>query len=223
MSADHTTPTETGPDDERRYTRGERADEVGAIVVDADDDPAARDEALVVNLPPVTCAEWGAYYDGGEEVSVAEDNPEYDADAEVVVVAFRDELRGVRPEWHGDDPLTLAELECPTYAFPPRRLRRVGALDGGEGGGEDETPDATTDTSTDPAEYLTDAQHDLRDRLAETCDVAVEADPDADDAAVLVVEKLGDRHEIDADGTAEGGAIAGRLEDVAAEYLGGAR
>lgn len=172
--------------------------EVGARVVDRDDpDP---NEAVVVNTPPVPADEWEAYtrYDG-EEVTVAADNPGYDAGAEVVVVAFAEDLADAHPQYAGDAPLELGSVECPTYAFPPGRLERV--------------------DTTDPEALLTDEQAALRDRLAESADVRVEREADE---AVLVVEKLGEEHRITPDGGVTG-ALAGRIEPVAAEYLGGER
>jgi hypothetical protein len=196
--------------------RGDGVDDVGALVVDADDPSDDPDVAVVVNRPPVACEDWTAYFDAGagEEVSVAADNPAYDPDAEVVVVAFRADLERARPEYGGDRPLPLAEVGPKTYAFPPRRLQRVGHLS------EDDADGAPSGTS-DPSDRLTDAQRDLRERLAETSDVEVAADPDDPEAAVLVVEKLGAEHTIDADGAVEGGPLADRLGDIADEYLGG--
>ena len=200
---------------EQKRQRGDGVDEVGALVVDADDDSDDRDPAVVVNRPPVPCSDWDAYGD----TTVAEDNPAYDADDHVVVVAFRHELEAAHPAWDADGALSLP-LECPAYAFPPRRLRRVGhvaeddAVEGGDDSEADTTPAA-------PVDRLTDEQEALRERLEETADVDVEADPDDPEAAVLVVEKLGGEHTIAADGSVEGGPLADRLADVAGEYLGG--
>lgn len=212
MSADRNAPGGDVPDagTEQIRQRGDGVDEVGALVVDADDDSDDRDPAVVVNLPPVPCSEWDAYGD----TTVAEDNPAYDADAEVIVVAFRDELEAAHPAWDADSALSLP-LECPVYAFPPRRLRRVGHV------AEDDAPEDGAAEETDPTDRLTDAQAALRERLEETADVDVEADPDDSEAAVLVVEKLGAEHTIAADGSVEGGPLTDRLEDVAGEYLGG--
>jgi hypothetical protein len=195
--------------------RGEGVDAVGAVVVDADDTDPDRDEAVVVNTPPVALDDWVAYRDDdGEDVTVAADNPAYDADSEVVVVAFREDLERAHPDWSPPEALELP-AECPTYAFPPRRLRRIGDLVE-----EDDTEDAGGSETT-PADRLTDAQRALRERLEETSDVAVVADPDDPEAAVLAVEKLGATHMIDGDGAVEGGPVADRLADVAEEYLGG--
>jgi hypothetical protein len=209
VSADRTALGGDVPDagTEQKRHRGEGVDEVGAIVVDADDDSDDRDPAVVVNRPPVSCSEWHAYGD----TTVAEDNPAYDADDHVVVVAFRHELEAAHPEWDATGALSLP-LECPAYAFPPRRLRRVGHV------AEDDAPEDGAGEETDPTDRLTDAQERLRERLEETAEVDVR---DSGGEAVLVVEKLGAEHTIDADGSVEGGPVADRLADVAAEYLGG--
>ena len=169
--------------------------ELGARVVDVDDpDP---NEAVVVNRPPVPAHEWVAYVDGDREVTVADDNPGYDGDAEIVVVAFADELAAAHPHWSGEDPLALGDADCRTYAFPPGRLERV--------------------DDADPQTLLTDGQAALRDRLAESATVDVEREADH---AVLVVEKLGREHRIAPNGQVDG-PLAGRLQPIAAEYLGG--
>jgi hypothetical protein len=171
--------------------------ELGARVVDVDDEDP--NEAVVVNLPPVPAAEWIAYVDDGEEVTVADDNPEYNAAAEVVVVAFADEFDAAHPTWNADNPLPLGEADCATYAFPPGRLKRV--------------------DDTDPEALLTDGQAALRERLAESATVDVER---VADHAVLVVEKLGREHRIVPGGQVSG-PLAGQLQPIAAEYLGGGR
>lgn len=208
----------------------DRVAEIGALVEDRDDDSDNPNHAAVVNLPPVPAAEWEAYAD----TTVAEDNPEYDADADVIVVAFGDDLADAHPDWSGDAPLNLP-LKCSTYAFPPGRLRRVGHVDetdtepaaGDDDAADDTRADRDTGDETDEPDDsdgetgdtpLTDAQAQLRDRLAESAEVTVETDGDA---AVLVVVKLGGEHRILPDGTVEGGPLADRLGEVAAEYLGG--
>jgi hypothetical protein len=195
--------------------RGENVREVGAIVVDADDEPGEQDPAVVVNLPPVAAEEWVAYHDDGEEVTVADDNPEYDASAEVVVVVFREDLENAHPEYDGAEQLPLAGAECRTYAFPPQRLQRVGTF------AEGDTTDDSEEDASEPRDRLTDGQEALRERLEDAGDVRVEGDPTDPEAAVLVLEKLGAEHVVDADGAVEGGPLGDRLENLAAEYLGG--
>jgi hypothetical protein len=200
---------------EQRPDRGEGVDECGAIVVDADaGEPfEARSRAVVVNTPPVACSDWSVYYEGGEEVTVADDNPVYDADAHVIVVAYLDDVLREYPDWDADSALA-PPLECRSYAFPPRRLQRVGTYP------EDVRTDAHDDERPPtPADRLTSGQEDLRDRLEESGSVAIAPDHDDAGRAVLIFEKLGTEYTIDADGVVSDGAIAGRLGNVAADYL----
>jgi hypothetical protein len=197
---------------------------VGDTVRDREDDDP--DPATVVNLPPVSCADWKV----GSR-TVAEDNPEYDSDAEVVVVAFDEDLETYAPDWDGEEPLSLAETDVYVFAFPPGRLAPV--EEATETGETDEAGDAdeTDETGTAPEEASEtdeepprdpldgfDGLRELKDRLAERSDVRVETD---DGEPVLVVDKLGADHRIHADGSVSDGPIAARLRDVAAEYLGG--
>ncbi|EMA56221.1 hypothetical protein C451_03364, partial [Halococcus thailandensis JCM 13552] len=65
---------------------------IGDLVLDRDTDHS--DPAVVVNTPPTTADEWTAY----TGTTVAEDNPEYPADASIIVVAFRNEILDEQPE-----------------------------------------------------------------------------------------------------------------------------
>lgn len=212
MSSERATVAGNVPDagTEQIRPRGGGVDEVGAVVVDADDGRADRDSAVVINTPPVAINEW-AIRRRGEKSTVAEDNPAYDPADAVIVVAFRDALEDAHPEWGPPEAIELP-AGCPTFAFPQRRLRRVGSYGEDDGAG-----DAGGARGSDGLE-LSEAQRRLRTRLEESCHVDVDV---REGEAVLVAEKLGDEHVIYPDGRVEGGAIAGRLEDVAAEYLGG--
>lgn len=98
---------------------------IGTYVIDTED--PEPNLAVVINRPPMTCEEWVAYHTPETgEVTVAEDNPEYDATADVIVVAFYEELRAENPEWSPDDgPFDLGAAEFKPYAFPPGRLEVV--------------------------------------------------------------------------------------------------
>jgi hypothetical protein len=196
---------------EQRPDRGENVRDPGAIVVDADaDEPFdERERAVVVNTPPVECSEWTVYRSGGEEVTVADDNPAYDSSSEVVVVAFLAELEDAVDDWGGDKPLGLP-LDCRSYAFPPRRLQRVGTYPDSDKGNE---------SPRTPADRLTPEQERLRERLEESGEVAIAPDPDDKDRAIIIFQKLGSEYRIDADGVVSDGPIAGRLAKVAAEFL----
>ena len=97
--------------------------DIGDLVIDRDTDHS--DPAIVVNTPPTTADEWKAY--GG--TTVAEDNPEYPADASIIVVAFRNEILDEQPEMVApDSPIPLEDLNevgIKHYSFPAPRLRRA--------------------------------------------------------------------------------------------------
>lgn len=115
---------------------------IGTHVVDREDpDPNL---AVVINRPPVACDDWVAYHTPERgDVTVADDNPDYDPEAEAIVVAFREEFREAHPEWHPEDgPFTLDESKVATYAFPPGRLEIV----------DEEWPDEPGDDGTDDQE-----------------------------------------------------------------------
>jgi hypothetical protein len=187
---------------------------VGDTVRDREDDDP--NPATVVNLPPVECSDWEVV---GRDATVAEDNPEYDPDADVVVVAFDDDLDTYASDWDGDEPLSLAETDVYVYAFPPGRLAPVEETT--ETAPEDPEPADGPETDAEPPRDPLDGYDGLRalkERLAERSDVRVETDAGE---PVLVVDKLGADHRIHADGSVSDGPIADRLRDVAVEYLGG--
>lgn len=171
--------------------------EVGDLVVDCEDDDP--NEAVVVNLPEPPAHEWDAYHKwDGEAVTVADSNPNYDEDAEVVSVVFVPELQQHRPDYEGDREIPLSYLEAEAYHFPAPRLEVIGEY----------RPDEVV---------LTQNLEQLADRLDGKADVSAEQNGEG---PVLVVEKLGEEYRIDADGTVEGeGAILGRLEGVVEEVF----
>ena len=97
--------------------------DIGDLVCDRDTDHA--DPAVVVNTPPKTADEWKAY----TNTTVAEDNPEYPADASIIAVAFRNEILDEQPEMVApDSPIPLEDLNevgIKHYSFPAPRLRRA--------------------------------------------------------------------------------------------------
>lgn len=175
---------------------------VGDVVVDLEDVPGERDEAVVVAHPAVPAKEWVAYVDRrtDEEVTVADDNRGYDPEAEVVVVAFRDDLDRAEPDYTGERELSPDREDLRTYAFPPTRLDVVGSVR------EADEDDLGSDMV------------DLKERLEESASVDV---GERDGEPVLVVEKLGAEHVITPEGEVAEGPLSDRLADVAAEFLGG--
>jgi hypothetical protein len=174
---------------------------IGDAVLDAEDDDPTP--ATVVNLPPVTCEEWQV----GNQ-TVADHNPDHPADAEIVVVAFDDDLAEYAPEWGGDAPLSLAETDVYVYAFPPTRL----CLRHEEEADPEDGPDGE-----DPLGAW-DGLADLKARLEERHDVDVRHEGDE---PLLAFEKAGREYRVRPDGSVSDGPFSDRIADVAAEYLGG--
>jgi hypothetical protein len=192
------------------------------VVRDREDDEAT--DAVVVNTPPVAAKDWTAYAD----VSVADDNPEYDRDAEVIVVAFRAELHEARPEFTDtNNALQLGEADdVDTYAFPPGRLRRVASIcpdDGEERHGSGAGADSEGDTPADPSRGEVVEEDGLRADLDAIAGAVEELNVDS--VAVdtfreaVVVEKLGVEYLISADGSVDDDDRVGEALEEAAEAV----
>ena len=194
------------PGPSRTFTDGGEALALGDVVVDSDAPEDKQAPAVVINKPPVPADEWVAYTENGEDVTVAEDNPEYDDDR-VVAVVFEADLAEWSGEPNGDVPLPLAQAP----RFEPTGRNNAGA---GETDADGETDrGAEGDAADEPA-----ALDALAERLAETADVERDTE---DGEPVLRVDKLGATHTVFPDGSVDGGPVAGKIGDVAAEYLGG--
>lgn len=101
--------------------------ELGRVVRDRE--AKNQERAVVVNLPPIPAEDYIAFHDGKKEVSVAEDNPQYDEYASVVVVIFKKTILDEYPDYTGDEPIpleTLSNNNVDHYAFPPERLEPIG-------------------------------------------------------------------------------------------------
>jgi hypothetical protein len=154
----------------------------GDVVLDRDDDDA--DPALVVNcLPGVSADEW----DVPGDQTVAEANPDYPADASVIVVVFVEKFDNDALEWHREEPIALTELtDTPMkhYSFPaPRLVRDEQRSDGFE------SPDVS-DSAT-----LTDIQHvgeGRADDLREAGYESVVAVATADQSALAEIDGIGE-------------------------------
>ena len=107
----------------------------GDVVYDREDDDP--DPAIVVNTPGAPANEWDVPRFGK---TVAEDNPEYPPDAEIVTVVYEENLDEAFPNWEANNPITYATLDergVQYYSFPDPRLEPV------------EQPDATETTDSD--------------------------------------------------------------------------
>lgn len=176
----------------------------GAVVVDRDADAAERDEAVVVNTPPVRADEWGV---GDQTVAEYPGNEPYEDGAPVACVVYREALD--RDPADVDDPLPLADLDAPYYTFPASRLRVVKSRERGE---DNEDVDAT-EAAADAPEELDAIAAAVRERNVD--DVTIDTV-----AEVVRVEKLSLTYSVTRDGTvADSGAYADALEDVAQAAL----
>ncbi|GAA0471737.1 hypothetical protein GCM10008985_30710 [Halococcus dombrowskii] len=92
----------------------------GDVVRDREDDDP--DPAIVVNTPGAPADEWDI---SRLDKTVAEDNPEYPSDAEIITVVFEENLNEAFPNWEANNPITYATLEernIQHYSFPDPRL-----------------------------------------------------------------------------------------------------
>jgi ribonuclease HI len=118
----------------------------GVAVVDGDSDSDNPNTAVVLGLPDETIADVEV---PGTDKTVADYNPDYDADEPAVTVAFEDEL-DTWTGWQEADSETLhsgaVARDIRTYSYPAARLKR---------------PDTTTVTANDSerAEATTTATH----------------------------------------------------------------
>jgi ribonuclease HI len=97
----------------------------GTAVLDDDSDSDDPNTAIVLKLPDKTIA--GAEVPGTDK-TVADYNPDYDADEPAVTVAFEDELN-TWTDWHEADPETLhsgtVARDIRTYTYPASRLNHA--------------------------------------------------------------------------------------------------
>lgn len=216
---------------------------IGDLVHDREDDDP--NDAIVVNLPSKTPAEWTAY----GETTVAEDNPEYSAEATLVVVGFADALKKSFPDWDRTSPLALAAIsnsDASHYAFPAPRLTMVESTTCEASPDETERTDADSDTPTattseeqelaagsendsitadaadDPSSDDTPiTEADLSESMRALKDrleesMTVEIEPDGQ---ALAVTKLGDSYRVRPGEVIDGeGALRSRLASIVAEY-----
>ena len=156
--------------------------------------------AVVVNRPDVPAEEWELIYRNG---TVAEDNPDYPADAQVVIVAYEHDMERVFPDWEGG-PIPCTELHesgLRPYAFPAPRLEATG-----DSHVSDSEPDPEPETESDPSP---EAQ-DLADRL-EDGGMTTEFE----DGETIRAEKMGTSYRVRPGEVVEGdGPFRSRLETI---------
>ena len=173
----------------------------GDIVIDQEIDEGSP--AYVTALPDATAEEWVYEDEEGEEITVAEDNPDYPADARVVVVVHTPDVHYALPDWTRYTPLSPSELEeagAPYYAFPAPRLIRDKECPNApeiqraraerESDGLQESSDDHSSTLT-----LTDIQYVGENRAADLRTAGYESVGDvatADNSAVAEIDGIGE-------------------------------
>lgn len=99
---------------------------IGTSVIDREAAEDDADQAVIVRVPAVPCREWEIEETGQ---TVADYNPDYPADAPVVIVVFEPALHTV-DAWQHHEPADLWSLvqehNLQTYAYPEPRLDPVG-------------------------------------------------------------------------------------------------
>jgi hypothetical protein len=100
---------------------------IGDSVADTED--ADPDEAIVIDRPAdQTIADW-EHDTGDGTTTAAEENPEYPADEQLVVVAFREALNSAIDGWQaldGDELLQQVDKhDIKQYGFPESRLNQI--------------------------------------------------------------------------------------------------
>lgn len=191
---------------------------VGDIVHDQDADADEQTGAYVTTLPDATAEEWVAYEDEeGTETTVAEDNPDYPADAPVVVVVHTTGVHYDLPDWNRYTRLSVSELEeadALYYGFPAPRLVRdqqrphAPEIQRDESDTDKSTPsgDPDTDTASDPSAALVALQ-----RYLETngIDAAIAAD-----GRSVRVTKADESYRVSLDGVEGDGSHRSQLEEA---------
>jgi hypothetical protein len=132
---------------------------VGDSVADTEDDDP--DEAIIVNCPAdKTIADWEHEMDSGTTTAAAE-NPDYPADEQLVIVAFRDAVATALDNWQALDSDTLfeqvVEHDINQYGFPAGRLEQIEP-----GGLESEWLDSLAERFTDAGWDVTHKTTELR-------------------------------------------------------------
>lgn len=199
--------SETKQDSE---SKNEKRLRIGDVVHDRDDSDS--DAAFVARFPEENADEYIAY----EETTVAEDNPEYPADSDVVVVVFGQDVQFNYPSWDRLTALESTEIEeagMRPYSFPaPRLSHHYSQKRAGE-----ETSDSEESEGSDSEESEgvngTVQVGALGDRMSVA---GWDVRSDGDD---LVMEKGGESYRIQPDGVIEGeGDFRTPLENLVDNY-----
>jgi hypothetical protein len=150
---------------------------VGEEVYDQhDDDP---DTAIVTTTPEIPAEDWEIPH---LERTVAEDNPDYPADAPIAFVLFEQQVDDHFSDWERDEPLTidaLLDAETTFYTFPHQRLEPL-------------HPDDTEDEDAEANEASEGADEDKRENTSESASDSEEPEDKSDPEPPADVRALKD-------------------------------
>lgn len=209
--------------------------EIGDVVCDQEDDDP--DPAIIVNIPGVPADEWNL---PRFDTTIAEDNPDYPADAPIITVLFEENLNHAFPTWEQDSPIaydTLNERGLQYYSFPAPRLEPADSPESSETtdpepntpadtlpdnestspATADETPASalsasSTETSTDDSPTKPSAAVRALEERLENGGMTTELE--ADDYTIRAT-KLGDTYRVRPGEVLDGdGPLRSRLEDI---------
>lgn len=175
---------------------------IGDIVHDRDD--PAPDDAIVVAVPGVPASDWDV---PSRQITLAEDNPDYPADAETVVVVYQTAFHDSEIDWdptnNAGNPLSLSRINDSSispYAFPAPRLTRVEKADidddeetADESSPDIDTSDMTESTATDTVDSASETPADETDEPAESSDETEESPPEPSPALTQLKHQLEDQ------------------------------
>ncbi|MFB6198589.1 MAG: hypothetical protein ABEI52_10035, partial [Halobacteriaceae archaeon] len=183
----------------------------GDIVHDHEDE--TPDDAVVVNTPPVPANEWEA--PGLDGTTVADDNPDYPADAPVAIIVYKHHLAEYDSDWlaqEDPDPIPVRQLRednVLTYSFPAPRLERTESpsperADASESSPVADEPACTEDhQETEEATESTDTQGDEAADDSDPVDAQSHSPAPASPAVQALKERLEDSDmtvEVESDG-----------------------
>ena len=203
----------------------------GAVVVDREQEPAERDPAVVMSRPPVPAEQWALDHIDG---TLADDNPDYPADARTVIVIYRERFEDteeyaaipvpdtVREKLRDGDSVSLAAASnlCKFYAFPEARLEPTGDCWPPTPATDDEGPAPAERNEESVEEAPATADVDDRHEEADSIDLSrlaavmreagfEEVEQNGDYVTAM---KLDEPYHVDSTGTVmEGGALADKL------------
>jgi hypothetical protein len=203
--AEPETEAESEPDSEPPSDQPTDGFNVGDVVHDRDSDEEDPTSAYVATLPDATAEEWTAH----DETTVAEDNPDYPADARVVVVVFGNTADYQLPDWDRISPLSVSEIEEAggrSYSFPAPRLVR-----------DHLSPNISAPDTSETAESDTEADSDESEFKSEEADQSDQSEAEGESiaepsAAIVALQRYLESDGMEADIASDGQSVRATKE-----------